>query len=90
MSWNVQADQLAEVCKTDALAVTGDFLENREGAPSDWTPTRCRSSASSSISGSVRLYSRPPALWPRSRLLGHFRFRSRRTGRLQKATRIMG
>jgi len=40
----VQPDQLAEFGQPNALAVMGDLFEDREGAASDCTPTRWRSS----------------------------------------------
>jgi len=46
----VQVDQLAQVRQPDAFAVPRDLFEDAKARPSDWTPTRCRSSASSSMS----------------------------------------
>jgi len=58
----VQPHQLAEFGKSDALAVARDFLEDRKRPPSDCTPLRWRSSASSSILGSLDCTSRAIAV----------------------------
>mgnify|MGYP003694362883 CR=1 FL=1 len=67
----VQAHQLAEVRKPDAFAVTRDFLENRKRAPERLHAAALRSSASSSMLGSLDGTSlrdrRPCAEWPACR-----------------------